>query len=106
MNQSTGTNAPSILPMVEMAYREPLTCPLCFTLLVTRRIANGETRPKSVTGTAKSKTLPKRELTKALTETWAIAFTDQERIPWLTNGISEVARAARAVIMQSTRADG
>jgi hypothetical protein len=59
-----------------------------------------------MTGTAKSRMLPIRELRKILTDTWAIPVIDQLSMLWLKNGMSEVERAARAVIIQNIRSDG
>src|SRR5579884_4323471 len=106
MSQRTGKNAPRMLPSVEMAYREPLTRPLCFTSFVTSRMAKGETRPSSVTGTANSKIVPNSELTKTLTETCSMAVIDQVRTLWLINGSSEIESAATAVMMQRSCGDG
>jgi hypothetical protein len=68
ISQSTGRKAPSKLPTVEIAYNDPLIRPLLPMSFVIKRIAKGETRPRSVTGTAKSNTVPTSELRKMLTD--------------------------------------
>src|SRR3989441_5213762 len=106
ISQSTGRNDPRILPVVEIAYNDPLVRPLCPTSLVTSRIANGDTRPSKVTGMAKRRIVPRRELKKILTETCSSPVTDQARTRSLINGSSAVESAATAVMTQRTCADG
>jgi hypothetical protein len=106
MNQSTGRKAPSKLPTVEIAYNDPLTRPLLAISFVIKRTAKGETRPRSVTGTAKSSMVPMSELRKILTDICAIAVIDQDRIGLDANGIMSIATAAMDVIVHRTRSDG
>src|SRR5689334_15583978 len=106
MSQRTGRNDPRILPAVEMAYSDPLVRPLCPTSFVTNRIANGDTRPSKVTGTANRRIVPSRELKKILTETCASPVTDHARTLSLMNGNTAIEKAAPAVSPQSTCVDG
>jgi hypothetical protein len=106
MNQSTGRKAPSKLPIVEIAYNDPLIRPLLPISFVIKRIAKGETRPRSVTGIAKSSIVPISELRNMLTDICAIAVIDQDKIGLDTNGIMRVAIAAMAVIVHKTLFDG
>jgi len=105
MRMNTGRNEPRILPTVEMAYSEPLICPLTSILLVVRRMANGETRPSRVTGIAKSNKVPSNELKKVLTDTCAIAVIDKLRIGWQINGMSAIVSAATAVNIHNSRGE-
>jgi hypothetical protein len=106
MNQNTGRKAPSRLPSVEIAYNDPLMRPLLSISFVINRTAKGETRPRSVTGIAKSSTVPISELRNMLTDTCAIAVIDQERIGLLANGRMRIVIAAMVVIVHKTRSDG
>jgi hypothetical protein len=106
MNQSTGRNAPSKLPIVEIAYNDPLIRPLLPMSFVIKRIAKGETKPRSVTGIAKSSMVPISELRNILTDICAIAVIDQDKIGLEANGIIRITMAAMAVIVHKTLSDG
>src|SRR2546426_3324121 len=71
-----------------------------------RRIAKGETRPSKVTGTAKRRRVPRRELKKMLTETCDKPVIDHVRMFWPINGRIEMESAATAVIVHSTCTEG
>jgi hypothetical protein len=73
---------------------------------IIKRVAKGETRPRSVTGIAKSRIVPMSELKNILTEICIIAVIDHERIGLDAKGIMRIAMAAMVVIVHKMRAEG
>ena len=61
-------NVPTMLPIVDNAYRRPATVPARSTVVSPSRTANGLTAPSNVTGTAKRASAATNEPTTAPTD--------------------------------------
>ena len=62
---STGRKVPMMLPIVEMAYMRPDTCPAVAVSSIASRMAKGETVPSSVTGMANRMSITPNEPTSS-----------------------------------------
>ena len=79
MSTSAGRKVPSSDPAVESAYRRPATAPEVSTLVTARRIANGDTIPRSTTGGAQSSSTARKLPTTAPAEASSSPSTVRSR---------------------------
>ena len=81
-------NVPMMLPTVESAYRRPAIVPAFCKSVSASLIANGETAPSSVTGTAKSARAATNDPTTTPTEIESKPRTAASRIGRAANGVA------------------
>ena len=91
-----------MLPTVESAYRLPAVAPERSTSVSANRIANGETAPSSVTGTAKSASAATNDPMTTPTEIESNPRRAASRIGRAANGVAAMNAAATRTIAPSS----